>query len=174
MHRVCLLVLIAALLGMAVPAAAVAGLSINASPGVAHIGDTVLLNGSVTGINTIAVYLFLTGPDLDTRGVALDNLNIPTGRGMFTTAPVQLSDGTWTYVWDTSIILGSLEPGTYTIYVVDSPVDRLRFAKTRYATAEIRFLPSEKPTEKTPLNPLLPVIGIVGGGCLLGIVSRKL
>ena len=54
----------------------------------------------------IAVYLFITGPGLDTRGVTLENLNIAAGRGLFTTAPVNLSNGCWTYQWDTSVILG--------------------------------------------------------------------
>ena len=93
----------------------------------APIGDTVTLSGTVTGINTIAVYLFVTGPDLDARGVTLDNLNIPTGRGLFTTAPVHMENGTWSYPWDTSVILGTLKPGNYTVHVVTSPVDRMRF-----------------------------------------------
>jgi hypothetical protein len=170
MRNVWLLVLCVALLGMAVPVSAEVGLTINATPSVAHIGDTVTLNGTVTGINTIAVYLFLTGPELDTRGVALDNLNIPAGRGMFTTAPVKMSDGTWTYLWDTSIVIGTLKPGTYKVYVVDSPVDRLRFTKTQFATTEIRFLPPEKPTAETPLDPFLPLAGVIGAGCLMGMV----
>ncbi len=28
--------------------------------------------------------------------------------------------------WDTSVILGTLKPGNYTIYVESSPLDRLR------------------------------------------------
>jgi len=87
-----------------------------------HIGDVVTLNGTITGITTIAVYLFVTGPELDERGVTLDNLNIPAGRGLFTTAPVNMNDGSWTYSWDTSVILGTLNPGTYTVYVESSPL----------------------------------------------------
>ena len=173
MRWVCLLVILAALLVLAVPVSGAVALTINASPAVAHIGDTITLNGTVSGTPTIAVFLFLTGRDLDSRGVALDNLNIPAGRGMFTTAPVQLMKGTWTYTWDTSVIIGTLEPGTYTVYVVDSPVDRLRFTKTEYATAEIKFLPSEKPVAETPIDPILAVGGLVGAGCLLGILHRK-
>ena len=102
-------------------------------PQQAHIGDVVTLNGTVSGITTIAVYLFVMGPDLDTRGVTLDNLNIPAGRGLFTTAPVQMNDGTWTYTWDTSVILGEMRPGKYTVYVVSSPVDRLRYVAGDFA-----------------------------------------
>jgi hypothetical protein len=58
------------------------GITIMASPAQAHVGDTITLNGTVTGINTIAVYLFVTGPDLDPRGVSLENLNIAAGRGL--------------------------------------------------------------------------------------------
>ncbi len=90
MRWVCFLIFTAALLGvMATPVAASTVLSISASPQQAHIGDVVMLNGTVSGITTIAVYLFVTGPELDVRGVTLDNLNIPAGRGLFTTAPVK-------------------------------------------------------------------------------------
>jgi hypothetical protein len=98
MRWACLLIITAALLGVVItPVAASTLLTISASPQQAHIGDVVTINGTVSGITTIAVYLFVTGLDLDTRGVTLENLNIPAGRGLFTTAPVRLSDGSWTY-----------------------------------------------------------------------------
>jgi len=174
MRGVCLLVIIAALLGVVTtPVAAATLLNIYASPQQAHIGDVVTINGTISGITTIAVYLFVTGPDLDTRGVTLDNLNIPAGRGLFTTAPVQLSDGSWTYTWDTSVILGEMSPGKYTVYVVSSPIDRLRNAKEEMATVEIEFLASDKPITETPLEPALSVIA-VGVVAALGLwVSRK-
>lgn len=170
-----LLLVLTLLFLIALPVSAAVSLTINATPPVARIGETILLNGTVSGTSTIAVFLFLTGDGLDTRGVALDNLNIPAGRGMFTTAPVQLSDGSWTYAWDTSVILGSLKPGKYTVYVVDRPVDRLRPVMPEYATVDIEFHPAAHPSEETPLDPFLPVAGIVGAGCLLCMIagSRK-
>ena len=177
MRGVCILLVIAALLLIAAPAAAAeVSLTINASPHQAHIGDTVTINGTVNGSPTIAVYLFVTGPGLDPRGVTLDNLNIPTGRGMFTTAPVDLSDGNWTYSWDTSVILGTLQPGNYTVYVLDTPVDRLRFVRAEYATTEIEFLPSDTPAAETPLDPLLPVLAVgltVVGICCAGTLHHR-
>lgn len=170
-----LLFVLTALLFIALPVAAEATLTINATPQTARIGDTIVLNGTVTGTTTIAVFLFLTGDGLDNRGVALDNLNIPAGRGMFTTAPVQLADGTWTYAWDTSVILGTLKPGKYTVYVVDRPVDRLRPVMPEYATVDVEFHPAAHPPEETPLDPFLPVAGIALAGCLLCMIagSRK-
>jgi len=156
-----LLFVLTALLFIALPVSAAATLTINATPQTARIGETIVLNGTVTGTSTIAVFLFLTGGGLDTRGVALDNLNIPAGGGMFTTAPVQLADGTWTYSWDTSVILGTLKPGKYMIYVVDRPVDRLRPVMPQYATAEVEFYPAAHPPEETPLHPLLPLCAVV-------------
>ncbi|MCK9630556.1 MAG: hypothetical protein M0R30_02840 [Methanoregula sp.] len=173
MIRAPLLVLLAAVLVMAVPVSGAVILTVNTSTSVANIGDTITLHGTVNGTPTIAVFLFVTGPDLDPRGVALDNLNIPAGRGMFTTAPVKLSDGTWTYVWDTSIILGPMKPGKYTVYVLDDPVDRQRFIKADYATADIEFLPSDKPVAETPFDPLLPVLALGVTGCMLGVVGWK-
>ncbi|AGB01754.1 hypothetical protein [Methanoregula formicica] len=173
MRGVCLLLFLTAVMLVAVPAAAAVTLTIDASPKTAHIGDTIVLNGTINGSATIAVFLFLTGDHLDTRGVALDNLNIPAGRGMFTTAPVQLADKSWTYTWDTSAIIGTLEPGKYTVYVTDRPMDRLRFTKPEYATAEIEFLPPMRPVEETPLDPPLPVAGLICAAFLLAAVGRK-
>ncbi len=174
MRWLCLLFITAALLGaVLMPVTAASVLTISASPLQARIGDTVTLNGTVSGITTIAVYLFVVGPDLDPRGVTLDNLNIPAGRGLFTTAPVQLSDGSWTYTWDTSVILGEMKPGKYTVYVVSSPLDRLRYVREDYATAEVEFLPSDKPAAGTPLEPAIPVIA-VGVGAVLGFCTSRM
>jgi hypothetical protein len=135
-------------------------MEINATPAQVHPGDTVNLRGSIVGIKTIAVYLFVTGPDLDTSGVTLENLNIPAGHGLFTTAPVNMKDGTWEYEWDTSVILGTLRPGTYTIYAVSTPFERLRFSKGEYAMAQVEFIPSEIPSE-VPVDTLLPLAALV-------------
>ncbi len=173
MRWLSLLVIATALMAaVAMPAAAATVITISASPQQAHIGDIVTLNGNISGITTIAVYLFVIGPDLDTRGVTLDNLNIPAGRGLFTTAPVQLSDGSWTYTWDTSVILGDMKPGNYTVYVVSSPLDRLRYVREDFATAEIEFLPSDKPSPEIPLGPAVPVIATGVGAVLVLCVSR--
>jgi hypothetical protein len=174
MKWLCFPIITVVLLGAcAMPVAAATILTISASPEQAHIGDIVTLNGNVSGITTIAVYLFVIGPDLDTRGVTLDNLNIPAGRGLFTTAPVQLSDGSWSYTWDTSVILGEMKPGKYTVYVVSSPLDRSRYVREDFATAEIEFLPSDKPSPETPLGPAIPVIA-VGLGAVLGLCGSRM
>jgi hypothetical protein len=163
-----LLVILAAVLlcALILPAGAVT-LTLNASENEAHIGDTITLSGTVTGMKTIAAYLFVTGPELDPRGVTLDNLNIPAGRGLFTTAPVHLENGTWSYSWDTAVILGDLKPGTYTIYVVSSPVDRLRFVHEEYTSTEIVFHPPEAQPDEVPIEPAVPVVALVITGVVL-------
>jgi hypothetical protein len=148
-------------------------MEINASPIQAHIGDTVTLTGTVSGLKTIAVYLFVTGPDLDNRGVTLENLNIPAGRGLFTTAPVNLNDGTWEYVWDTSVILGTINPGTYMVYVVSTPVDRLRFAKGEYAKAEVEFIDSDIPANEVPVDALVPIAALFIAFCAGTFLIRR-
>jgi hypothetical protein len=170
-----LLLITTALLGLLIaPAGAATTLTISASPRQAHIGDVITINGTVSGIATIAVYLFVTGPDLDTRGVTLDNLNIPAGRGLFTTAPVRLSDGSWTYTWDTSVILGTMTPGKYTIYVVSSPVDRLRNVREDMATVDVEFLTSDTPVTEIPLEPAVPITALIIVGVLGLCASRQL
>lgn len=172
MRRVCLAILACAILSICFPVSGAAHLTIAASQPELHIGDIVVLNGTVSGINTIAVYLFITGPGLDPRGTTLDNLNIPTGRGLFTTAPVHMTNGTWTYMWDTSVILGTLRPGNYTVHVVTVPVDGLHFTRDEYAATTISFQPPEVPVTEQPLSPVLPVaaLGIAGVlFCVAGI-----
>lgn len=179
MRWACFLIIAIAFLGcIATPVAAEGStvLSISASPNPAHAGDVITLNGSITGIQTIAIYLFITGPDLDLRGVTLDNLNIPAGHGLFTTAPVDMNTGRWSYLWDTSVILGDLKPGNYTVHVVSSPFDRLRYTKGDSATTGIEILPSENPVTEVPLDPFLPVVacGIVAvSGLLESRIQRK-
>ena len=157
MHRVWPLLLVLAVVALSVPVAGAAGLTIDAMPKDPRIGDTVTLSGTVTGINTIAVYLFVTGPGLDPRGATLDNLNIPTGRGLFTTAPVNLDDGSWSYAWDTSVILGTLDPGDYTIHVVSSPVERMRFNEGESDSVGVTFLTAPVNRAEAPLDPVLPM-----------------
>ena len=174
MRRVCLALIAAALILLLLPPAGAVALTLNAAPAHPHVGDVVTLHGQVTGTNTIAVYLFLSGPGLDPRGVTLENLNIPAGRGLFTTAPVNMSDGTWTYVWDTSVILGNLEPGTYTVYEVSSPVDRLRYSHGDYATTDVTFLPGGTTVTQTPLDPAIAVAAMTVAGILcMGILSGR-
>jgi hypothetical protein len=174
MRRVKLLFLLAAaLLCLFLPAAGAVSLTLNASEHEAHIGDAITLSGSVTGIKTIAVYLFVTGPDLDPHGVTLDNLNIPAGHGLFTTAPVHLENGTWSYTWDTAVILGDLKPGIYTVYAVSSPVDRMRFVEGEFITTDIVFQPSDTPHNEIPLEPCVPVIALVISGVVL-LGSREI
>jgi len=157
MCRVWPLLLVAAVSVLTVPVAGAISMTIDATPVELPVGDTVTLSGTVTGINTIAVYLFVTGPGLDPRGATLDNLNIPTGRGLFTTAPVNLQNGSWSYSWDTSVILGTLKPGDYTIHVVSSPVERMRFSEGESASVAVTFLLPQVPEAETPLDPVLPM-----------------
>jgi hypothetical protein len=174
MHEVWALLLGAALVVLIAPASGAIGLTINTTPAEPHIGDTVTLTGTVTGINTIAVYLFVTGPGLDPRGVTLDNLNIQTGRGLFTTAPVNMENGSWSYVWDTSVIIGTLKPGQYTIHVVASPVERMRFNEGESAAAAVTFLPAEVTPAETPLDPVLPMAACgIAGLLVLAGMRRK-
>ena len=157
MHGMWHLLLLAAVIALTAPVAGAIGVTIDATPKDPHVGETVTLSGAVTGINTIAVYLFVTGPGLDPHGVTLENLNIATGKGLFTTAPVNMENGNWSYTWDTSVILGTLKPGNYTLHVVSSPFRQVQFSEGESASVGITFLPSPINPSEAPLDPLLPV-----------------
>lgn len=109
--------------------AGTAGISIDATPRDAHIGDRIHINGTTDGKNLLAVFLFVTGPGLDRAGVTLENVNLKAGQGYFTSAFVN-PDGSFIYDWDTSFIAGNLVPGTYRIYVVNVPLNLERLTDT--------------------------------------------
>jgi hypothetical protein len=167
----CLLGAISLLLILGPQPAGAQTVTINATPASAHIGDVVTLSGTVSGIHTIAVYLLLTGPGLDPKGVTLENLNIPAGRGLFTTAPVNVSDGSWHYSWDTSVTLGTMDPGDYTVYVEAYPVDRERIGREGYATADVTLLPPENEPTPAPLSPGITIVAlgitVIAGSCMI-------
>ena len=74
-----------------------------------------------------------------------------------------MATGTWTYNWDTSVILGNLKPGRYTVYAtyaMSRPVRQTPNAEIDYATTDIDFLPPEIPANEMPLTAGLPFLAI--------------
>ena len=100
-----------------------------------YIGDVVTLQGySYSGDY---VYLFLTGPNLDPDGVALDNIYRPASQGA-TQVSVD-SDGHWEYKWSTSSPGGKLDAGAYTVWVTDGPASRSDLAFVDYSTINVEL-----------------------------------
>lgn len=99
----------------------------------AAIGDQVPLTGFAPGADR--VYLFLTGPNLPANGVRLDDISAPVISGdpsSFTKTSVD--DYRWEYPWYTRSKGGVLDAGTYTIFIVTTPVGRRDLAGSEYAT----------------------------------------
>jgi len=84
------------------------------------LGDTITLHG-VSYIGD-KVYLFLTGPGLPVNGVTLTDVNQRADQGHFTVVDLDSSQA-WSYTWKTSGIEAEIDPGTYTVYVTNEPVD---------------------------------------------------
>jgi hypothetical protein len=83
-----------------------------------------------------------------------------------------MENGTWSYPWDTSVILGTLKPGNYTVHVVSSPVERMRFAEGDSALTGITFrAPAVTPAE-TPVSPVLPFAALGIAMIFLVIAGR--
>jgi len=99
-----------------------------------YLGNTVKLSGYCYTSPT--VYLFLTGPNLPSNGVALDNLNRRADEGGFTTVSVDDNDH-WEYDWGTSSLGGGLDAGTYTVWAVNSPNDRSHLGTAEYSTISV-------------------------------------
>ncbi|WP_332450347.1 MEMAR_RS02690 family S-layer glycoprotein [Methanoculleus sp.] len=110
--------------------------------GTYYVGEEITLSGTNTDSND--VYLFMTGPNLGTRGVGLvGNLNAVvdnTTPGNFVHVDVE-ADDTWSYKWDTSAITRSLDSGGYTIYAVSAPRDKENLGDVEYDTQTIQLRP---------------------------------
>ena len=98
------------------------------------MGNVVKLSGYSYSGDT--VYLFLTGPNLPTNGVALDNINRLAENGGATRVNVD-ADGHWVYQWNTGSAGGRLDAGTYTVWVADGPADRSHLSTVEYSTISV-------------------------------------
>ena len=96
-----------------------------------YLGETIALHG--VSYNSNQVYLFMTGPGLPENGVTLTDTSRRADQGQFTTVDVDSSQQ-WSFRWDTSKIENQIDPGTYTVYVSNSPVDKSNLAGSSYQT----------------------------------------
>jgi hypothetical protein len=115
-----------------------------------YMGDVVDLTGySYSGPY---VYLFLTGPNLDPNGVAIDNIYRPASQGA-TQVDVD-SSGRWEYKWGTTQS-GKLDAGVYTVFVADGPADRSHLSAVEFSTIGVDLT---KPyiSVNGPSQPVLP------------------
>lgn len=164
-----LLVLVLALL--CIPAGTADRLTIGALPELSAIGDQVVLSGTTDSEEIIAVFLFVAGPGLDSRGVCLENLNLPAGHGYFTSAHVS-PDGTWKYTWDTAYLAGRLLPGTYSVYVVNLPLGLPHSGSVTFARTNITFTRRPDPGLAPAALPLC-IAGISGGAFLIRLRKKE-
>ena len=96
-----------------------------------YIGTEITLSGTNTDSDT--VYLFITGPNLNSNGEKLLALDTPAVDGG---SPVSVkTDNTWEKKWSTS---GSgLDTGAYTIYATSTKVGKNSLSETEYATVSV-------------------------------------
>ena len=107
-------------------------LSDDAKAGYFASGDKLKLEGTIENIKYAnpkieAVYLYITGRNLNANGVSLDDKNAVVDGDVETFTQVESKDfnqetGEWEYLWENT---GEFEPGTYTIYVVTQPKGHL-------------------------------------------------
>ena len=123
-------VLLCLVFSVLIPAAVAADIEMEG-----YLGETITLHGvSYVGDS---VYLFLTGPGLPANGVTLTNTDLRADQGQFTVVGVD-DNQEWSYVWKTSRIDTEIEPGTYTVYVTNEPVDLAHLGGTSsYKTLRI-------------------------------------
>ncbi|MDI3507286.1 MAG: hypothetical protein PWQ69_1266 [Methanomicrobiaceae archaeon] len=110
-----------------------------AGTGTYYIGEEITLEGTCT--ESDYVYLFLTGPNLPSNGVALTGnmLAVVNNNVASFTEEVVEADDTWSYKWNTADLLRSLDSGGYTIYAVSAPKDKDHLSDAQYDTISIQL-----------------------------------
>ena len=152
-----------------IPPCGASEVTIAVYPQVCQVGEQITLSGTTTMENTIAVYLFLMGPELDTRGVTLENLNLPAGQGYFTSARVS-GDSSWEYEWNTGHIAGRLKPGTYTIYVIHVPLGMDRMSAGYASSVNVTFIEAQN---TPPLGHPCAAIAMVALAAAASVARRR-
>jgi hypothetical protein len=84
-----------------------------------------------------------------------------------------MNNGSWMYTWDTSVIIGTMKPGTYSVYVVGSPLDRLRSNPQETAFTQVRFAPAPDTEAEAPLCPLVPIAALAVAGIVFGAIRMR-
>ncbi|MGA2934656.1 MAG: PEGA domain-containing protein [Methanomicrobiales archaeon] len=123
-----------------IPVLIIVSLVASAAAAPIHVvfGEDIPLGGTAPGSDFI--YLFLTGPNLPDGGISLAG-GTPVTTGVpssFTRVEVQ-TDDTWAYTWRTGSTGRILDPGTYTIYIVQEPRSRPDLDDTVFATQAVIF-----------------------------------
>jgi PGF-CTERM protein len=108
-----------------------------AGDGSYYLGEEVKFSG--TNTETVKTYLFITGPNLKTKGsqFTTDPRNAEvkdTDATTFKTVDVA-SDNSWSWKWGTATV--ALDAGTYTVYAVSAPRDKDSLADVAYGTVSI-------------------------------------
>jgi trimeric autotransporter adhesin len=100
-----------------------------------YLGEEVKLSG--TNSETDVTYLFITGPNLPTRGAMLKSPKKEVNNGQpqsFDQADVQ-DDDTYEYKWQTANL--EVDAGTYTIYAVSAANDKDHLNDAQYDTVSL-------------------------------------
>jgi len=114
-----------------------------------YLGDTIALQGESYSGNQ--VYMFMTGPGLPENGVTLTDVTQRADQGQFTIVPL---DNTQHYLfkWNTQRIHTEIDPGTYTVYVVNEPVDKAHLGSTSsYQTLSV-YLKKDTSISQVSIN----------------------
>ena len=149
------------------------GITLDAQPHTPFIGDRVHISGISDIPNTIAVYLFVTGPGLNRAGVTLENLHLTAGSGFFTSAFVH-PDGRFEYEWNTGFVVGQLIPATYRIYVVNVPLNLDRLTdRDEISLSHIDVTFSRPPSPEIGIPWGIPALSLAFAAAVLFSWRRK-
>ena len=123
---------------------------------VGYLGETIDLTG--VSYNGDQIYLFMTGPGLPENGVTLTDITKRADQGDFTMVGVDSSQQ-WAYRWDTSRIEdyhdtgNGIDPGRYTVYAVNAPVDVDNLDGNSYQTLSVSLKASNSADNRVSVGP---------------------
>ena len=142
-----------------------------ASIPVYFLGEEITFSGTNSLSDT--TYLFITGPNLPEKGGQMTNPRAavtPVIPDSFGRADV-LPDGSWEYKWQTAFL--DIDPGTYTVYAVNSTADKGMLDQSSYSTVSFNirkpFIGAQVSQSSVAAGDKLFIRGIAAGQPLDGI-----
>lgn len=109
-------------------------------------------------------YLAFTGEGLNPLGVKLDDPSKTVVNGdpySFTIGEMTAEDK-WAYYWDTEA--AGLKPGTYTVYILQDPVDLQHLDDHCYFVIDLTVVPQ---AQESSLPPTLALLGVAVAALVL-------
>ena len=125
----------------------------------AEIGDIVHIKSVIPLKNSGYIFLFMTGPGLPKEGVPIEG---DIRHSKFSYDKEYLSGSVFEKDWDTSLIIGGLEEGEYTIYISTKDQNALDPEEGTFASAKINITDTKNSKHnESPLSVFVIALSLI-------------